>query len=191
MSLYGLFLGGASCLGPIIAGFINDNCGYEWVFYVPTILGAFVTVVIFFFMEETNYVRKTTVVQGVEVPGVALGTESLSNAEEKNVGQPSTAAADDAVETPPMAVSTKTYRQKLALFDISKHNNLGTFFANQLRFCTYPIVLFCGFEYGMALFCVVVLGVTSSEILSAPPYYFKASMVGLSNVGPLIGVIVG
>jgi hypothetical protein len=52
----------------------------------------------------------------------------------------------------------------------------------------FPPVLWSGFAYGASLVWYNVLNATASSLLSAPPYNFSASMVGLSYLGPLIGV---
>jgi len=57
MALYSLAIAGASYFGPVISGFISQYAGYVWVFYIPAMFLAVVFVVLFFAMEETNYVR--------------------------------------------------------------------------------------------------------------------------------------
>lgn len=169
MGLYALFLIGGSTVGPIIAGFINDSCGYQWVFYIPAMLCAFSFVVMFFFTEETNYARKTT-----EVGSETSPSGDISNTDEKSVNHTSTTPADlDTSSDRPIGQSTKSFWQKMALFDVSRTNHMWTMFQNQIRFTTFPVVLFSGFQYGLALVWTVVLGTTTSEILSAAPYNFS------------------
>ncbi|CAK7199693.1 hypothetical protein SEUCBS139899_002376 [Sporothrix eucalyptigena] len=192
MGLYAFALVGGSAVGPIIAGFINDQLGYRWVFYIPIIFSAFVFVFLFLFAEETNYARGQTIVgQAVEQQ---LGEDTEKGEQQKQLPA-SSASADvssvEATSAPRPKTSTKTFIQKLALFDIARENHVWTMFINQIRFCSYPVVLFAGFEYGIALVWAVVTGSTASEILGAPPYNFRASMVGLSSIASLIGAIIG
>ena len=66
---------GSSYFAPVIYCFINDYLGWRWVFYWPAIFLALSFVFLFFFMEETNYDRKTVnVIEAVE----ASPTESMS-----------------------------------------------------------------------------------------------------------------
>lgn len=60
-----------------------------------------------------------------------------------------------------------------------------------LLFFSLPSVVYAGFSYGSNLIWFNVLNGTASLILSAPPYNFSSSMVGLTYVSPLIGVACG
>lgn len=55
IGLYAFSLAGSSYFAPVIAGFITDGQGWQWVFYWCTIFLAIGFVFCFFFMEETNY----------------------------------------------------------------------------------------------------------------------------------------
>ena len=57
-------------------------------------------------------------------------------------------------------------------------------------FLTFPVVFYSGFSYGSNLVWFNVLNGTASLILGGKPYNFAASVVGLSYVSPLIGVII-
>ncbi|KAH9827758.1 serine/threonine kinase 16, partial [Teratosphaeria destructans] len=59
MGVYAFVLAGSNFFAPMICGFINETLGYKWVFYLPAIFLGFTLVFLFFFMEETNYDRKT------------------------------------------------------------------------------------------------------------------------------------
>lgn len=88
----------------------------------------------------------------------------------------------------------KTYLQKLYLFrpmDLRKPNHLKGLVMRPLIFLTWPVVFYAGFSYGSNLVWFNVLNATTSLILGGAPYNFKASMVGLSYVSPLIGVAIG
>lgn len=185
MGLYALALVGGSAAGPIMAGFINDGLGYRWVFYVPIIFSAAVFVFNMLFFEETNYVRAST----ADGQAPELGPDLVEN---KQIAA-SASSVDAAAGTGAGSAqrTTKTYWQKLALVDCQPSGQVWATFTNQIRFATYPVVIFSGFEYGIALVWVVVMGTTGSEILMAPPYNFDAAMVGLADVASLIGAFVG
>src|ERR1700761_6142110 len=158
MGYYALTLIGSTNLGPIIAGFINDGLGYEWVFYIITILCACVFVFLVLFMEETNYARASP--QGQ--PHVIVDTSQSEGVIEEKGGLQQTysrASAD-------LPSSSKTFLQKMALLDKPRPNQLWTIFKQQIRFTTFPVVLYCGYSYGLSLVWAVVLSSTASEILS-------------------------
>lgn len=56
MSWYGFALSGGSFLGPLASAFVFSNMGWRWVFYFHAIFMAALSVLIFFFMEESGYV---------------------------------------------------------------------------------------------------------------------------------------
>ncbi|CAK7211766.1 hypothetical protein SCUCBS95973_001230 [Sporothrix curviconia] len=199
MGLYAFVLVGGSCVGPIISGFINDQLNYRWVFFVPVILCAVVFVFLFFFAEETNYARGRVTNSAREAAqqdgktGAKLMQQPTAGGDDKLPARDASAdgSSVEAGVVEPPKTSTKTFVQKLALLDRARENHVWTMFVNQIRFCGYPVVLFAGFEYGIALVWAVVTGSTASEILGAPPYNFSASMVGLSNIAGLLGALVG
>jgi MFS family permease len=55
--MYALSLSGSSQGASIISGFIAQGQGWAWVLYWCAILGGIMFVFLFFFMEETNFVR--------------------------------------------------------------------------------------------------------------------------------------
>lgn len=180
MSFYALALIGGSSIGPIIAGFISDGIGFQWVFFIPTIFCGVVCVIMFFFMEETNYTRKTSeFVQDAEIHRAAQEhnvsvPSGISDQDDTKQTSEGTSAAPVASAVESVEYRRKTFFQKMALFDThSRSNNFWTLFQNQVRFCTWPVVLASGFWYGLNLVWTVVFGFTSSTILSAPPYNFS------------------
>ena len=95
MALYAFMLAGSNYFAPVICGFINDYQGWRWVFYWPTIFLAFAFVFLFFFMEETNYDRKTVgVIEAVErspAGSISATDEEKSSGVKGSAGSPDTA----------------------------------------------------------------------------------------------------
>jgi MFS family permease len=170
LALYAFALVGSNYLAPVICGFINDGQGYKWVFYWPTIFCAVGFIFMFFFMEETNYDRKSV--------GVVEGTSSPSDYEK--------GATEDIVVT-----SKKTFVQKLSPKDKPRQQLIHHRILLQLRFVAWPNVFYAGFAYGSTLIWFNVLNATASIIFSAPPYNFSAAIVGVTYVACLIGVALG
>jgi hypothetical protein len=75
--------------------------------------------------------------------------------------------------------------------DLKKDNHILGMMWRPLVFLTFPVIFYAGFSYGSNLVWFNVLNATSSLILSNTPYNFKASMVGVAYVSPLIGVAIG
>ncbi|TVY35541.1 putative MFS-type transporter [Lachnellula subtilissima] len=194
MGLYAFMLAGSNFLAPVFAGFINDGQGWKWVMYWCAIFLAIGFVFCFFFMEETNYDRAPLemVTTPDEIPDTATpnkGEISISADPEKSAAI--TAPSND--ETTPGVIDykPKTYMQKLSLLDKKRPFHLFRSMLRPLLFFSLPSVVYAGFSYGSNLVWFNVLNGTASLILSAPPYSFPPSMVGLSYFSPLIGVAVG
>lgn len=155
--------------------------------YWCAIFNAIGFVFIFFFMEETNFIRTHT---GISPEPSKTSTPTKATAGEKSP-----------VENPPSEESIttsdhprrKTYLDKLKLFqksDLTKPNELIGMVTRPLTFLTFPVIFYAGFSYGSNLVWFNVLNATSSLIL-AETYGFSASIVGVCYVSPLIGVAIG
>ncbi|KAJ9501954.1 hypothetical protein H2202_002916 [Exophiala xenobiotica] len=86
----------------------------------------------------------------------------------------------------------KNYLAKLKVFDRRRpirHFLFGV--VRPLKLMTFPVIAYCGFNYGASLIWYNVLNATSSLILSGAPYNFAPSMVGLTYFSPIIGTFIG
>lgn len=191
IALYALLLAGSKFVAPLIAGFIADGQGWQWVLYWCAIFCGAGFVFLFFLMEETNYSR--AVILGREEngsTGASTPQEAVKDSETK--AAPSPDAFEDTnpyIEAP----TTKSYLQKLKLFrtaDMKKPSKIGGMVLRPLIFLSFPVIFYAGFSYGSNLVWFNVLNGTSSLILGGPPYNFRASMVGLSYISPLIGTAI-
>ncbi|KAJ4377578.1 hypothetical protein N0V83_000405 [Neocucurbitaria cava] len=184
MGIYALSLAGSNYFAPIICGFIAEGQGWQWVFYWPAIFNAVTFVFLFFFMEESNYNRKSTpVVPGSDAPSTGLTTE-----DDKEKVHAVASQSSPSVE---LGWSTKTFAQKLSLWQPNPGQNMLERAKRSLKYLSWPVIFYAGFSYGSYLIWFNVLNATASIILSGPGYGFKSSMVGLSYVSCCIGVIVG
>ncbi|RMY14528.1 hypothetical protein D0868_01399 [Hortaea werneckii] len=172
----------------VLAG-INDTLGYQWVFYIPAIFLAFAFVFLFFFLEETNYDRHTLscVEAKIEAP-FQHETPAASPPREK------TTIANDTPDSSSAEVGTvlhkkKTYLQKLSLKDRSRPQRMPYRCILSLRLLSWPVIFYAGFSYGIYLIWFNVLNATASLILGGAPYNFSSSMVGLSYLSCLLGVV--
>ncbi|KAH7029253.1 major facilitator superfamily domain-containing protein [Microdochium trichocladiopsis] len=189
MGIYSFTLAGSNYFTPVICGFIAEYQGWQWVFYWPAIFLAIVFVLLFFFMEETNYNRK-------EIQSVPACRESSTSARgvaadgtEKSLAPAAESSpSSEAGETHP---PTKTFVKKLSLWQPTPGQNMLSRALRSLRYLSWPIIFYAGFSYGSYLIWFNVLNATASIILSAEPYNFPASMVGLSYLSCCVGVIVG
>jgi MFS family permease len=192
IALYALLLAGSNFFAPIIAGFIADSQGWQWVLYWCAIFCAIGFVFLFFFMEETNYSRSIILAHENE-PDATVSPASVSDS-----GDEKKDASEADVEPAEIATVThgkqKTYLDKIKPFrtyDFRKRNHLLGMVSRPLIFLSFPVIFYAGFSYGSNLVWFNVLNGTASLVLAGPPYNFAASMVGVSYVSPLIGVAIG
>ena len=142
MGIYALCLGASSYLSPIMCGFINDGQGYQWVFYYFSIFLAVAFFFLFFFMEETNYDRKTVGV--IEDTALTETPTSQPGLDEEKGPEAGTAPASTTDISTGTAYSRKTFWQKLSLKDTSRPNRFFQRMRQQLVFLTWPVIFYAG-----------------------------------------------
>ncbi|TQV93693.1 MFS transporter [Cordyceps javanica] len=196
---YALMLAGSNYLAPVLCGFISDGLGFQWPFYVMGIFCAAGFAFLLLFMEETNYVRASV--------GVVYGGDAADK-DKDAAGAPSSPVKDDTaayaenvstvgVERPGYP-PVKTFVQRLALFSRGRGRDgerkpfLMHWRAWQsLRYLSWPTIFYAGFAYGTYLVWFNIFNATASIILGGAPYHFRPSIVGLSYLSCIVGVVLG
>jgi hypothetical protein len=118
MSLYAFMLARSNYFAPVICGFINDCQGCRWVFYWPAIFLAFAFIFQFFFIEETNYDRKSVgIIEAVET---SLAGSISATDEEKSLGVKTSAGTPDTAVG--QVYTKKSFVQEMALWDPPRSN---------------------------------------------------------------------
>ncbi|KAL1967169.1 hypothetical protein VTN77DRAFT_3460 [Rasamsonia byssochlamydoides] len=197
MGLYSFFLAGSNFFAPVICGFIAEYQGWPWVFYYPSIFLGGCFVFLFFFMEETNYDRKTVVIVADSCQAASSASSAAferDNHDGKDVEKsPQQGSGNqEPVDTDsPITYKKKSYPQKLSLLSSREKNNVLRRAWHALYFASWPVIFYAGFSYGSYLIWFNVLNGTASIILGSPPYSFSSSIVGLSYVACCLGVIGG
>ncbi|KAK8142471.1 hypothetical protein G3M48_008704, partial [Beauveria asiatica] len=205
MGWYAFMLAGSNYLAPVLCGFISDGLGFRWPFYIMGIFSAASFLFLFLFMEETNYARGSA--------GIVYNAASAVADEEKAAA--AAAAASSPVKSTEMEAAghadnisgagsiytqyppEKTFVQKLALFSAGRGGEEKQPFLmhrrawQALRYLSWPTIFYSGFAYGTYLIWFNIFNATASIILGGPPYHFQPSIVGLSYLSCIVGVIVG
>ncbi|RAH70796.1 putative MFS transporter [Aspergillus aculeatinus CBS 121060] len=184
MALYAFFLAGSNYFAPVICGFIAEYQGWQWVFYWPSIFCGGAIVFLFFFMEETNYVR-----QQRTAPESQLTSSTRTSEQNEKEKAPSGLAQQADTECGVM-YKKKSYAQKLSLLGPRlPRNNMFRRLWQTLYYLSWPVIFYAGFSYGSYLIWFNVLNGTASIILGGAPYNFSSSMVGLSYLACILGVV--
>ncbi|KAK5988238.1 putative MFS-type transporter [Cladobotryum mycophilum] len=194
LSWYAWILVTSNYFAPVICGFINDSMGYKWPFYFMAIFGGGCFLFLFFFMEETNYDRKTIGVIYVEDGQSDNKSVMPTSKEEGETSAPAdreTQISGNATHGEPLHGTEKTFWQKLALFDKPRPFMMHRRAWQIIRFIGWPVIFYSGFSYGTYLIWFNILNATASIVLGGAPYNFKPSIVGLSYLACVIGVGIG
>jgi MFS family permease len=143
MGLYAFFLAGSNYFAPVICGFIAEYQGWQWVFYWPSIFIACAILFLFFFMEETNYVREH--VEDTTIANVRL---SLSHSSQSGVPEKTVPMSDRPlpIEAEEGTVYTKkSYIQKLSLLGPKqKQNTMFRRLWQTLYYLSWPVIFYAG-----------------------------------------------
>lgn len=193
MGWYAWFLASSNFFAPVITGFINDGLRYKWCFFIQAIFCGVATIFLFFFLEETNYDRKTVgVVEGIHSP-----PDREAEAVDRTTDTKPAPEKDMAANSPghPIGETShpykqKTYRQKLALWDKPRPFMMHWRAWQILKLLSWPVIFYAGFSYGTYLVWFNILNATASIILGGEPYNFTPAIVGLSYIACILGVTV-
>lgn len=185
LSIYAFCALASNYFAPIIAGFISERQGWQWVFYWPAIFTGSTFIFLFFFLEETNYER---VITGT----VVLPSPSLEDLDDDdNTKQQLATVHATASEEMRLPAETKTFAQKLSLWHPSPNGGMLSHLRSISLYLTWPVVLYTGFSAGSYLIWFNILNATASLVLSDKPYFWGAEAVGLSYFAPMIGCGIG
>ena len=144
-------------------------------------------------MEETNYDRKPA---NTLAPGAhhhPANEQPTNNHVNEKPAEPTAPASNSSLESATQMSNhqPKSFFQKLSLKDKSRPQRMVYRFLLSLRLLSWPVIIYAGFSYGSYVIWFNVLNATASIILGGPPYNFPPSMVGLSYLAPLLGVVAG
>jgi MFS family permease len=175
-------------LAPVAAGYIAVAQGWRWVWWwTALLLGlSFIGFVVFF--EESKYVfsplRQHMPRQKEQTP-----MPSRHGSKEELPLSEQVSKVQSAVEAPSMP--KKSYRQRLALVTKSNTPLLPRMYQPFIILATFPAVAYTALQYGSILAWLSIMITTVSTYLSQPPYNFQPSGIGLFNLPPFIGAILG
>lgn len=195
--VYLLMVNMGAFLAPVAAGYAADSMGWRWIWWLTAILFAVCLLLYIFFYEETKY---DPVDHGVMPSAAPEILEQLPNHEDaKDVDMK---AAELGVSTAnerlvDRTIPRKTYLQRLAIFppntDFSGGWTALVKHAYQpfIIITLFPAITYSALMYGSILAWFSVIVNVWSIYFILPPYNFSAAGIGLMNLPPFIGGIVG
>ncbi|KAH6661539.1 major facilitator superfamily protein, partial [Plectosphaerella plurivora] len=198
MGAYIWVLFASTNIAPLMAGFANDAYGWRWTINIGALVAAAAFVIVYLFGEETMYFR------GTATEGTIVGTVA-SDADEQDVDQEKadtkipSRQTDDALRvnglaTNPYLLVTSWDHQKPFRFLSGRPSFKGVLkmmYRPIIMIWDFPCTAWAGLLYGINLAWYSILNGTTSAILSAPPYNWSTSSIGLIYIAPFLGGGVG
>ncbi|KAL4911379.1 hypothetical protein BDW74DRAFT_164891 [Aspergillus multicolor] len=189
MSAYTWTLFNGAFLAPIASGYIAQNMGWQWIQWIGTVIGVVTAVGMFFFFEETMFLRKAA---PVEFPQGAAGS---SPKDIEDVPE----ATKEAIRNSSKVFSSieskgERYLRTLRLWGFRAPDQPG--FSLKLlllpfTLLRYPVIWFSGILVGSILSWFNVLNTTTATNFSAEPYNFTTNQTGLTYLANVIGSTIG
>jgi MFS family permease len=190
--------------GALISGYIIQDSGYRWTFGVCAIFFGIFAIMVVFFVPETAYNRKNSLVfrasisesKDEETTGIKDGAGHvnklhLEREQDSYNSDPST--EKPTLQTTPSNIPPKmSYIKSLRIFT-GRYSTAPAYkiFTRPVVLFFYPAVFWGFLIYGTTLTWIVVFSVVNGVIFVSPPYNFTISQTGLISLSPFILTILG
>ncbi|KAL4777261.1 major facilitator superfamily domain-containing protein [Aspergillus nidulans var. acristatus] len=185
-AFYNFMVNTGAYLAPVAAGYCATAQGWRWIWWWTSIMLAINTLLFLVAFEETKYIR---ILLG-QVSGHGH-TGSKTRYEPPDTKSSGSTQATGELATETEAYRRKPYRERLAL--ITKTDN--PIWENVKRplvvLVSFPAVTFTAFVWGCFLSWFSIIATTQSSYLALPPYNYNSSQIGLFNLPPFIGGVIG
>ncbi|KAL1981063.1 hypothetical protein VTN96DRAFT_3128 [Rasamsonia emersonii] len=179
IAAWNLFLMCGIAGGSFISGYIIQNLGFRWTFWVCAILFGVFLFGIVFLVPETTYRRAP--------PYIPRQEEDEKHSQNSDPEKPESFQVENAQSTsPPSYIST------LRIFT-GRYTNASAFkiFARPFVLFFYPAVFWGFLCFGTTITWIVVFSVVNGVIFVAPPYNFSIAQTGLISLSPFVLTIIG
>ncbi|KAH8594257.1 major facilitator superfamily domain-containing protein [Bisporella sp. PMI_857] len=187
MVVYTLSLGAGASLGPLVAGLVhNGTHTWPWTFGISAFITAVNLLSSILMLPETTGLENF---YEVAPPTNATVTADAEKAVTDEIEQ-----ARDAVSS---AESESLYDQWIhrsffwTLPDIKPEANFLVLFFQPLWLLCSPAVVFTSVIFGILIAFTVIISIVYGTVLGQPPILWTPLKIGLLNLSPLIGLIVG
>ncbi|RPD64560.1 MFS general substrate transporter [Lentinus tigrinus ALCF2SS1-7] len=164
-------------LGPLLCSYVIQNLTWEFGFWFVSIALGIATVMVFFFVPETMFVRETT-----------LPTSRAPTLDKSSMEKSLSDADVVAVERDP-AQSPASYMSGLKIWHGTySDERLWKIFLRPLPFILSPVTWFVFLTYGMQTVWLSLVPLCSATIFTLE-YNFNAAQIGLTNLGGIVGIV--
>lgn len=187
---YVVFQAAGAFLGPVASGYIVDSQGWRWMWWWCVIFFGITLVCVIFLFEESKYVPVLT---GESVPPhqvTANEPEERKNKTPANdkTASPSVVASRIATNA---EIQPKTYWQRMAWITPTSESLWPHFYIPIVTLFTFPAVAYAAITYGSTLAWFAIMTSLQASYMLGPPYNFDAIGIGLMNIAPFVGAVLG
>ena len=186
-----IFQAAGGFLGPVASGYIVDSQGWRWMWWWCVIFFGVTLVSVVFLFEESKYVPILEG-QSVTLPSQLDQIELNDDIKDKKEAEDhvsSSAVASHVAINPD--IKPKTYMQRMALVTITNESIWPHFYQPIVALFYFPAVSYTAITYGSTLAWFAIMTSLQATYMLSPPYNFSAIGIGLMNVAPFIGAVLG
>lgn len=189
-----IFQSTGTFLGPVASGYIVDSQGWRWMWWWCAIFFAVTLLCVIFLFEESKFVP---VLDGQGI-ALALQVNPSKFAEDSKDKPPrdsrnvleATGSVASRVATNP-EIKLKTYLQRMALVTPTNESLIPHFWQPIVTLFTFPAVSYAAITYGSTLAWFAIMTSLQATYMVIPPYNFDPTGIGLMNIAPFIGAVLG
>jgi MFS family permease len=203
---YLLFTAIGAFLGPVASGYVVQSQGWRWMWWWCVIFLGINAVAALFLFEESKYIPAINARRSSSIRPDTLvsGTAPILVRQEDDDSQRKTPSEDikEAESGVPIKhvhttvsidpeIKQRTYWQRMALISPTPGPILQHFWQPIIVLFTFPAVTYTAFTYGSVLAWFAIMTSVQAVYLLEPPYNFTAIGIGLMNLPPFIGAVIG
>jgi len=188
---------GGSFMTPVVVGRMTYSIGWEWTFYILSILTGISIFVIFFFIPETAFRRAAHLNTDITTDRVTHRSSAIPMDDgemQKEIAVPQNEAQSSNQThrgTTPLPAK-KTYLQTLKPIDgRMTDESYWKLLLRPFPLFLHPGILWACLIQGTLIGWTVFLGIVLAAILLGPPLWFNEVTTGYMYTGAFIGAVVG
>ncbi|KAK3641702.1 hypothetical protein LTR22_016410 [Elasticomyces elasticus] len=182
-----------SFLAPVAAGYCAKAQGWRWIWWWTVLFLAITLVVVIIAYEETKYTPRidATRVRSHESRGDDEAKPTKLDQDAKQTPEPNVTTFH--VQPHLVAHSKRSWRERLALYTLTPGGSRPFLHLiwDTLSLVRFPAVAYTALMWGSTLMWFSILVTTMSTYFTLPPYNFSPSGIGLMNLAPFLGTVLG
>ncbi|KAJ5085977.1 hypothetical protein N7532_010748 [Penicillium argentinense] len=186
-----IFQSTGAFLGPVASGYIVQSQGWRWMWWWCVIFFGVTLVCVIFLFEESKFVP---ILDGQSVLSGSQ-TAQVQDDERKDsvlADFKTTAPQEPTPQPAPVPeIKPKTYWQRMAWVTKTNESLWPHFYIPLITLFKYPAVTYTALTYGSTLAWFAIMTSLQASYMLLPPYNFDAIGVGLMNVAPFVGAMLG